>query len=86
MAGILATIGVSGPATALAIWIGGVSTGMYLLALVLLYRLAGAPILWAFTHPLGALLTGGILLDAARDVKNRVPIRWGGREYSREPR
>ena len=86
MARILGAIGIHGPVSGLAIWIGGLSTLMYLLALILIYRLAGAPIASVLTHPIGAMYTGGILLDAARDVRNRVPICWGGREYTREPR
>lgn len=83
---VLESIGIHGPVTLLAIGIGTACTASYAFSLALIYRLAGAPIVWAVTHPVGALLTCGILLDAARDVKNRVPIRWGGREYTREPR
>lgn len=83
---VLESIGIRAPVTLLAIGIGTACTVSYAFALILIYRLAGAPIVWAVTHPIGSLLTCGILLDAARDVKNRVPIRWGGREYTREPR
>ncbi len=86
LAEILMTIGFHGRAATIAVSIGATAFVAYFGALGLIYRIAGAPLICVFVHPVGAMLVGGILLDAARDVRNRVPIRWGGREYTREPR
>jgi len=50
------------------------------------YRLAGADPRLAIWWPLGCLAVARIMWQAARDLANRVPIRWGGREYQLEPR
>jgi len=36
--------------------------------------------------PVGALMMGQILFSGATNLKRRVPIRWGGNTYIREPR
>ncbi len=36
--------------------------------------------------PVGALMMGQILFSAAANLKRRVPTRWGGNTYIREPR
>jgi hypothetical protein len=37
-------------------------------------------------HPLASLATAWILLTAGRQLVARVPIKWAGRQYVREPR
>lgn len=37
-------------------------------------------------YPLGAAATAWLLLTARRDLVRGVPLRWGGREYVRQPR
>lgn len=48
------------------------------------YRMSHAPvrdIVWA---PLGAMLTGRIFFEAARDLARGTPTSWGGRKYVRK--
>lgn len=46
----------------------------------------GASLVGAVLYPVGSAVTGWILLSARKDLLSRVPIRWGGKEYVREPR
>lgn len=67
------------------------ATGLVALALgfatvALLHQRQRAPLLGAFAHPLAALHVVRWLLDGARMLRNRVPVRWGGREYVLSPR
>ena len=57
---------------AMAVWLG---------TLVRLALLSGAPPWTAPLHIVGAWLTAGVLDEAARDLRTRAPMRWGGREY-----
>jgi glycosyltransferase involved in cell wall biosynthesis len=52
----------------------------------LLHQRQRAPFLGALAHPFAALHIAWWLLDGARMLRNRVPVRWGGREYVLEPR
>jgi hypothetical protein len=73
----LGTIGVALAAAGLALW---------LVVLVVSYRMSRVPV-WAIPLSIpGAAIVGGILLRASRTLRARRPIRWGGREYVREPR
>lgn len=68
------------------LWFGGVALGAWFATLLLAYRAASAP-LWAIpAYPVGAGLVARILSEAASDLRKRVPVRWAGREYVREPR
>ena len=83
---LLPAAGIHARASTLALGLGLWAYSIYLVTLALMYRLAGTRLLYVLTHPVGAWIVAGILLDAARDVRNHVPIRWGGREYSRAPK
>jgi len=50
-----------------------------------LYRINNAPMMYAIFAPLGAAVVANIFLDASAMLKNRTPIKWGGREYILEP-
>ncbi len=56
------------------------------LTLSIIYPLGGAPRSALFRYPLGCLLVARILLKASRDLLNRTPVKWGGKEYILEPR
>jgi hypothetical protein len=55
-------------------------------ALVKVYAAAGAPIASTFYYPLGCWITARAMLEGARDLEMRTPVKWGGREYVLEPR
>jgi len=55
-------------------------------ALAWAYRLAGAPAPAIALHSWATVRVAGILYAGARDLVNRRPVRWGGREYILEPR
>jgi chlorobactene glucosyltransferase len=50
------------------------------------YRSLDVGARWAWAFPIGAWQVGGIMLQAAREQAQNVPIRWGGREYQRPAR
>ena len=66
--------------------VGLASLAMALGAVMLVHARQRAPVLWAFAHPLAAARVAWWLLDGARMLRRRIPIRWGGREYVLEPR
>lgn len=49
------------------------------------YRLGRFPVWASVLFPVATVAVARILLDGARDLRNRVPIRWGGRSYVLEP-
>jgi chlorobactene glucosyltransferase len=51
-----------------------------------LHRLFGAPLRGIALHPIASWEVAGWLLDGARMLERRVPVRWGGRQYVLEPR
>jgi len=51
-----------------------------------LYKISGAPPQARAQFHRGCRRMGRILFTAARDLENRTPIRWAGREYVLEPR
>ncbi|MFM7050843.1 MAG: glycosyltransferase [Planctomycetota bacterium] len=55
-------------------------------AVAVLHRRQRAPYSCVLLHPLAAIIVSRWLLDGARMLRNRTPIRWGGREYVLEPR
>ena len=55
-------------------------------ALGLVHQRQRAPLAWAVLHPIAAGCVAWWLLDGARMLVRRVPIRWGGKEYILEPR
>jgi len=70
----------------LLLFAGLASLALALGAVMLVHARQRAPVLWAFAHPLAAARVAWWLLDGARTLRRRVPIRWGGREYTLEPR
>jgi len=60
--------------------------GLKLGALAWAYRLAGSPRWGVVAHPVGAWCVARVFFEAARQLQNRTPVRWGGREYVIEPR
>jgi len=76
----------STPEAGLLLLAGLASLAMALGAVMLVHARQRAPVLWAFAHPLAAARVAWWLLDGARMLRRRVPIRWGGREYVLEPR
>jgi chlorobactene glucosyltransferase len=63
----------------LILWL--VATLVWLGALLRIAAVAHAPPWTAPLHIVGAWLTGGLLNEAADDLRSRVPTQWGGREY-----
>jgi hypothetical protein len=57
-----------------------------LLCLVVGFRLGKAPMVAAVVFPAATAVVGWLLWTARRDLVNRVPVKWAGREYIREPR
>ena len=55
-------------------------------ALLRVYPLGGAPRLAALWYPAGCWIVGRLLLTAARDLEQRRPVVWGGKQYVLEPR
>ncbi len=55
-------------------------------AIGLIHQRQRAPLAWAVVHPVAAACVVWWLLDGARMLVQRVPIRWGGKEYILEPR
>jgi chlorobactene glucosyltransferase len=51
-----------------------------------IYRINNAPMVYAIFAPFGAIVVAKIFADAALMLKNKTPIRWGGREYVLEAR
>lgn len=73
----LGKVGACLSAVALAVWFA---------VLMFTYRTVRAPI-WAVPgHPLGAWLVGGILAEAANDLRRGAATTWAGRSYIRTPR
>ena len=76
--------GVDGSVLLAAIGALGLATGFVVVAL--LHQRQRAPLVGAFLHPLAAAVVAHWLLDGARMLRRRVPVRWGGRSYILEPR
>jgi glycosyltransferase involved in cell wall biosynthesis len=58
-----------------------VATFVWLGSLLRIVGVAQAPVWTAPLQVVGAWLTGGLLNQAADDLRSRRPTRWGGREY-----
>lgn len=52
----------------------------------IIYSLAGAPRLAMLLHPIGCWIVGKTFLEGARDLEQRRPLTWGGKQYVVEPR
>ncbi|MBC8200590.1 MAG: glycosyltransferase [Planctomycetes bacterium] len=51
-----------------------------------LYRINNAPMVFAFFAPIGAVVVAKMFFDSVQILKERTPIRWGGKEYILEPK
>ena len=69
-----------------AIAAAGVATVARAAVLVGVYRLGGFPPWAGLLFAPAAAAVVSIFLEGARDLRARVPVRWGGREYVLEPR
>jgi hypothetical protein len=67
-------------ATVFAGWIVQAAT------LARIYRASGAPLRASLAFPLGSWIVGRLMLEGARDLIRRRPVRWGGRQYVLKPR
>jgi hypothetical protein len=76
---LLAYDNVRGGWPLLGLWL--VATFVWLGALVRIVGVAQAPVWTAPLQIVGAWLTGGLLKQAAHDLRSRRPTQWGGREY-----
>lgn len=54
---------------------------VFLSALILLHRLGCMPMIGVPAYALGSWLVGGILSEAASDLRKGTPVSWGGRTY-----
>ncbi|MDP1660578.1 MAG: glycosyltransferase family 2 protein [Phycisphaerales bacterium] len=72
---------------ALAAIVGGLAgLAGYYGCLVLGVVWGGASLVGAALYPVGSAVTAWILLCARADLLSGVPVRWGGKEYTRTPR
>lgn len=55
-------------------------------ALGLVYWFAHAPLWSVPAFPVGAWIAGGLLSDAAKDLRSGKPVNWGGRQYTLKSR
>jgi hypothetical protein len=60
--------------------------GIYFVALLACSRLGKMPMIGVPAFPIGAYLVAGILLEAARDLRQGKPTEWAGIVYTRESR
>ena len=61
------------------------ATAVRACVLVGVYRLGGFPAWAGLLFGAASAAVAAILLEGARDLRARVPVRWGGREYVLEP-
>ena len=54
-------------------------------AVGLIHQRQRAPLAWSVLHPVAAACVVWWLLDGSRMLTNRIPVRWGGKEYVLEP-
>lgn len=71
---------------AAAVTIAGAGVAMQVIALMRIYKMSGAPMTAVMYYPLGCCRIAGILFAAADDLAHRRIMRWGGKEYTLEPR
>jgi GT2 family glycosyltransferase len=82
---ILAGPGDVVPAAAVVILVAA-AWGLQAATLAIAYALAGVPRSAIALFPAGAWIVGRLMLEGARDLECRRPVRWGGKEYVLEPR
>ena len=69
-----------------ALWWAVAAVALQLVFTGWMYRINGAPVVWAPLAPIGAAWVVTAFRGAANMLDRREPIRWGGREYVLEPR
>ena len=67
-------------------WLSLASLAAFAFVIAWLYKINGAPLIFALLSPIGIIAVACILFGAASMLQNRKPICWGGREYILEPR
>ena len=67
-------------------WTSAASLVAFIFVIAWLYKINGAPVVFAVFSPIGAVVVAQLLLDAASMLQRGEPIRWGGREYVLEPK
>lgn len=86
--GMAVTLGAIG-AWPQALALAGITIAAIIIQLFVLrriYPMSGAPRSAVWYYPIGSYQVFRILLDAASDLDNRRPVKWGGKEYVLEPR
>jgi len=63
------------------VWLCVAALVLWLVVLSRVAAISRAPAWTAPLHLVGAWLTAGLLTEAARDLRERKPTQWGGREY-----
>ena len=69
----------------LAVLVAAAAAVLRLSVVAVAYRLGRFPVWASVLFPVATVAVARILLAGARDLRNRVPIRWGGRSYVLEP-
>ena len=72
------------PLGAALIGVGVIGRFLFLSGMGLVYAMQHAPRQAVRWYPMGAWRVSSILLEAARDLEEGEPTKWGGREYTRE--
>ena len=67
-------------------WTSAASLVAFIFVIAWLYKINGAPVVFAVFSPIGAVVVAQLLLEAASMLQRGEPIRWGGREYVLEPK
>jgi glycosyltransferase involved in cell wall biosynthesis len=65
---------------------GAVGLAAGFAAVALIHQRQRAPLVGAIAHPAAAVIVAWWLVDGARMLVRRVPVRWGGKAYVLEPR
>ena len=55
-------------------------------SIALIHQRQRAPASTVLLHPVAGAIVAWWLLDGARMLARRIPVRWGGRAYILEPR
>jgi glycosyltransferase involved in cell wall biosynthesis len=66
--------------------VGAIGLSLMAVTLGVIYRAHGAPLRAVLRYPQGCWIVAHTMFEGARDLCERKPVRWGGREYVLEPR
>ena len=64
--------------------VGALARFIFLSAMGIVYAMQHTPRSAIRWYPMGAWRVGGIMLEAARDLREGTPTQWGGKAYARE--